>query len=116
MDMGLDPLTGDYSGQVIEDLGNAVYLRLQTPLGSWWADPTLGSRLHELQRQKDVPRIRVLAVQYAEQALQPLLDDGRATSIVVEAQQPHDGRCLLQISVVDATGNRRVFNHPVKVS
>lgn len=116
MDMGLDPLTGDYSGQVIDDLGNAVYLRLKTPLGSWWADPSLGSRLHELQREKDVPRIRVLAIQYAEQALQPLLDDGRATSITVEAQQPHNGWCLLLITVVSARGVERVFNHPVKVA
>ncbi|WP_237717267.1 phage GP46 family protein [Cupriavidus basilensis] len=114
--MGLDPLTGDYSGQVIDDLGNAVYLRLQTPLGSWWADPTLGSRLHELQREKDVPRIQILAKQYAEEALRPILDDGRATSITVETEQPHDGRCLLLITVVDAQGRKRAFNHPVKVA
>ena len=116
MDMGLDPLTGDYSGQVIDDLGNAVYLRLQTPLGSWWADPTLGSRLHELQREKDVPRIQILAKQYAEEALRPILDDGRATSITVETEQPHDGRCLLLITVVDSQGRKRAFNHPVKVA
>ncbi|WP_242671874.1 phage GP46 family protein [Stutzerimonas kirkiae] len=39
---------------------------------------SLGSRLHELQRCKDLARIGKLAQQYAEQALQPLLDDGRA--------------------------------------
>ncbi len=78
MDMGLDPLTGDYSGQVIDDLGNAVYLRLQTPLGSWWADLTLGSRLPELQREKDVPRIQTLAKQCSEQAAQPTLSAVRA--------------------------------------
>ncbi len=116
MDMGIDPLTGDYSGQVIDDLGNAVYLRLQTPLGSWWADPTLGSRLHELQREKDVPRIQILARQYAEDALRPILDDGRATSITVETEQPHNGWCLLLITVVDAQGRKRAFNHPVKVA
>nr|MDN1656773.1 hypothetical protein [Escherichia coli] len=33
---------------------NAVYLRLATPLGSYWADALLGSRLHELKREKDV--------------------------------------------------------------
>lgn len=30
MDAQLDPLSGDYTGQRIGHLGNAVYLRLQT--------------------------------------------------------------------------------------
>ncbi|QOK91582.1 hypothetical protein HF908_08885 [Ralstonia pseudosolanacearum] len=115
MDKALDPLTGDYSGEVIDHLGNAVYVRLETPLGGWWGNPNLGSRLHELKREKDVPRIRKLAMQYAEDALKPLLDDGRASSITVEAEQPHDGRCLLQIEVVDASRRRRLFKHPVQV-
>lgn len=115
-DMRLDPLLGDYDGERINDLGNAVYLRLMTPLGSWWADPRLGSRLHELVREKDVPRIRKLAVQYAEQALAPLVDDGRAASVLVSAQQPHDGRCLLLVQVQDATGRTQTFQHPVQVA
>ena len=81
MDAQLNPTTGDYTGSRISHLGNAVYLRLCTHLGAWWADKTLGSRLHELQREKDVPRINILARQYAEQALEPLITDGRAQSI-----------------------------------
>lgn len=116
IDHAIDPYTGEYTAARIDHLGNAVYLRLQTPLGSWWADTALGSRLHELARSKDVPRIRILAEQYAAQALQPLLDSGRARSIAVTSQQPHDGRCLLLITVEDATGRQSTFQHPVAVS
>ena len=44
MDAQLNPTTGDYTGSRISHLGNAVYLRLCTHLGAWWADKTLGSR------------------------------------------------------------------------
>ncbi|GFK94413.1 hypothetical protein NNJEOMEG_02258 [Fundidesulfovibrio magnetotacticus] len=116
IDQAIDPYTGEYLSARISHLGNAVYIRLATPLGSWWADPSIGSRLHELARSKDLPRIGVLARQYAEQALRPLLDDGRARSIAVEVEQPHDGRCLLLITVEDATGREATFQHPVRVS
>ncbi len=116
IDQGINPYTGDYIASRINHLGNAVYLRLMTPLGSWWADASLGSRLHELEREKDVPRVRKLAVQYSEQALAPLLEDGRARSIHVAAEQPHDGRCLLLVTVEDALGRVLTFQHPVKVA
>lgn len=115
MDPALDPTTGSYTGARTTTLSNAVYLRLQTPLGSYWADPTLGSRLDELKREKDVARVSGLAKQYAEQALQPLLDDGRATSIMVSTQHMRKGWLLLLIDVVDASGKPEHFRHPVKV-
>lgn len=115
MDAGINPTTGDLSGQRITTLANAVYLRLQTPLGTWWAEPTLGSRLHELQREKDLPRIGQLARQYARQALQPLVDDGRATAIDVSVSQPGNGRLLLTIEVAEASGDRQTFEHWVRV-
>ena len=121
MDAQLDPTTKDYTGQRIKNLMNAVFIRLDTPLGSWWADPTIGSRLHELQRNKDLTRIRVLAKQYAEQALAPLVRDGRAKSVTVTTQTPAKdqtggGRCLLLIDVVDLTGNRESYEYPVRVN
>ncbi len=115
IDRALDPTTGDYAATNIDHLGNAVYLRLMTPLGAWWADAALGSRLHELQRCKDLPRVRKLAIQYSEQALAPLLDDGRAKAIRVSADQPHNGRCLLHVEVEDAVGRQTTFHHAVKV-
>jgi len=122
VDAFINPLSGDYElldGRRVMDaaqgLANAVFLRLMTPLGSYWADADLGSRLHELQREKDVARVAKLAKQYAEDALQPLIDDGRATAVEVATQRPHDGRLLMLITVTDAAGTVMAFQHHVKV-
>ena len=120
-DAELDPYTGDYTGEALNTLANAVYLRLMTPLGSWWADTSLGSRLHELQREKDLSRVRILAVQYSEAALTPLVTSGRARSVRVSASHPGKddsggGRCLLHIEVEDSSGARETYQYPVGVS
>jgi phage gp46-like protein len=120
--IAISPLTGDYTvsnGVAQRDnsggLMNAIVLRILTPLGSYWAEPLLGSRLHELQREKDVARVAVLAKQYSEQALQGLLDDGRASAINVQTHRNHDGWLRLAIEVTAANGQRLTFNHLVKV-
>ena len=120
-DAELSPATGDYTAARIRHLGNAVYVRLQTPRGSWWADPHLGSRLHELAREKDVARVRVLARQYAEEALAPLVKGNRASGVVVSIEssskdESGSGRMLLHIEVTDNTGRKTTYRHPVKVS
>lgn len=122
MDTFIDPINRDYlvtNGAPVRDaaygLGNAVYLRLMTPLGSWWQDASFGSRLHELQREKDLNRISILAKQYSEAALKPIIDDGRALSIVVSTEQPHNGWLKLLIEVTPASGETLTFKHPVKV-
>ncbi|HEM7399205.1 TPA: phage GP46 family protein [Citrobacter farmeri] len=116
MEMLIDPTTGDYAGENTDTLANAVYLRLMTPLGSWWADPSLGSLLHTLQREKDVSRVRKLVIQYSEQALQPIIDDGRAQSIEVMAERYQPGWLLLLITVTSAGGTPQTWKYPVKVS
>lgn len=116
MDSYIDPHTASYTGSRTSTLTNAVYLRLATPLGSWWADPTLGSRLHELQRAKDLSRLDTLARQYAEQALAPLLQDGRASRITVDSQRPRPGWLVLLISVTAASGVLQTFRHPFQVT
>ncbi|MDD4930467.1 MAG: phage GP46 family protein [Gallionella sp.] len=119
----LDPATADYSligGLLAKDpaggLANAIYLRLVTPLGCWWADKTLGSRLHELEREKDVSRVGILARQFVEMALRPLIDDGRVKSMTTSVQQPHNGRALLSVEVIASTGAKVVFNQFMKVA
>ncbi|MDF5874231.1 phage GP46 family protein [Pseudomonas aeruginosa] len=112
MDAALDPTTQDLTGQRTDTLANAVYLRLGIPLGSWWADPSLGSRLHELARSKDRPRVGVLAQQYAEDALATLTAEGRAQSITVSREQRDDGRLLLHIEVLEAGGRLTTFSTP----
>lgn len=116
MDRALDTSTGDYAGTRTNTLSNAVYLRLMTPLGSWWADRSLGSRLHELTREKDVSRVYVLARQYAEQALQPLLDDGRALSIQVTVHRDDLKRAVLWIEIIDAGNQTQNFKHTVRIA
>lgn len=115
MDREINTTNGSYSGRTIDNLQNAVYLRIMTPRGSYWADINLGSLLYTLEREKDVQRISLLAKQYAEQALQPLLDDGRAAAIEVQTIQPHDGRLYLYINVTEQDGKKFSFNCPVKV-
>lgn len=115
MDREISPLTRDYTTKQISTLQNAVYIRLTTPLGSWWADGRVGSLLHLIEREKDLARVGLLAQQYAEEALQPLIDDGRAKSIQVTHTQPHNGKLLLHIVVTDNRGNVFEFDHHVKV-
>lgn len=115
MDREISPLTGDYTTSIIHTLQNAVYIRLTTPLGSWWADGRVGSLLHTLTREKALSRIGLLAQQYAEEALQPLLDDGRAKSIVVTHQPIQHGQLFLFIQVTDNRGETATFKHPVKI-
>lgn len=116
MDALLNPQTGGYTDTQTTTLANAVYIRLATPLGSWWAAPDVGSLLHTLAREKDTPRVRGLAVQYAEQALARLLKDGRASDVSVTAASGEKGWLVLLVEVRDATGDVQHFQHPVKVS
>ncbi|ADE10485.1 phage GP46 family protein [Sideroxydans lithotrophicus] len=122
MDALIDPLTRDYvllDGAIKRDpangLLNSIYLRLTVPLGSYWEAPTLGSRLYTLEREKDKVRVAKLATQYAKQALDPILESGRATSITVTSEQPNDGHLYLLFEVVAASGETLTFKHPVKV-
>lgn len=115
MDAYIDHTTGDYTGERCTDLHNAVWLRLRIRKGTYWADTQMGSRLHELARAKDTPQTRKLAQQYAEQALQPLLIDGRATALSVDVTAPQTGWLQLSITVTPAGGDVLTFTHPVKV-
>ena len=116
MDSRLDPLTADYDRTRIADLSNAIYLRITTPLGSYWADPTLGSKFYLFKRAKDVERNKTLALQYAQEALQPLIASKRADKIVVEVEWQHDGRLLIFGEVYQYDVLLTAFNHFVKVS
>jgi len=116
MDALLNPQTGGYVvNQSAQSIENELYIRLVTPLGSYWADRTLGSRLHELRRKKHLKRIEVLAKQYAEQALQPVLQSKRAQSIQVTTSTPQRGWLKLHIEAVDAAGDTVTLSHKVAV-
>jgi len=62
---------------------NNIYLSLAVEKGSFFANPDFGSRLHLLKRAKNTVRTEQLARDYCREALQWLIDSGRATSIEV---------------------------------
>lgn len=115
MDSRIDPATGDYDHTNIDDLSNAIYLRITVPLGSYWADKKLGSKLHLLRRMKDIERNRTLAVQYTKEALEPLIDTKRADRIDVDALWNHDGRLQLVGQVYQCGKAISAFQHYLKV-
>lgn len=120
MDAWINPATKDYvllQGAAQRDpaggLANSIYLRLTVRRGSYWADGTFGSKLYLLARAKDVARQARLAVQYANDALSPLVP-GRASAISIAAEhQP--GRLNLLIEVTALSGDTLTFKHPVQV-
>ena len=61
------------------------------------------------------PERKGFATCWAEEALQPLIDDGRADEIIVTYTQPHNGLLILDISIRDNRGETYQFKHPVKV-
>lgn len=115
MDRQHNPTNGDYTGKQEASLLPAIYRRLITPRGSWWGDSALGSRLHQITREKSLAHVGQLAVQYASEALQPLLDDKRATAINYSYQGPTNGYLQLFIECIQADGQQISVTYPVSV-
>ena len=72
--------------------------------------------MHELRRMKDLPRMAVLAKQYAEQALQPILDACRAGCINVAASLARRGWLRLYIAGEDMSGRNLSLIHEVRLA
>jgi len=113
----IDPTEGDYSlveGEDFEqcdDLANEIYKRLIQPAGQSPLEPEVGRPVRD--RLKDVPESRRQLIEDAEQALAPIVTDGRAESVTVEEyvpQTPKPGRLYLLIQVVEAGGRERSYN------
>lgn len=72
----------------------------------WWADTydddgeKFGSRLWLLSRSKTTEEVTLLAREYAQEALQWLIDDGVATEVNVTAERGEEGRLDLSVEVV----------------
>jgi len=74
----------------------------------WWGDLTsniendqIGSRLWLLEREKTTPNVVIRAKQYAEEALQWLIDEGVAMKVEVEAErQGTPGNDILALKVL----------------
>lgn len=72
----------------------------------WWADTydddgeKFGSRLWLLSRSKATEEVTLLAREYAQEALQWLIEDGVATEVNVTAERGEEGRLDLSVEVV----------------
>lgn len=91
---------------------NNVYLSLMVRRGSFFQNTDFGSRLHLLKRAKNTEKTAALAVEYCKEALQWLLNIGRATKINVysERDRLQDlNRLKLLIEVTQADGRQLSF-------
>lgn len=113
---GVDPAT-IRSGKA-ETIFNNVYLSLMLRKGSFFAAPEFGSRLHLLHRAKNTARTELLAREYCREALQWLLDTGRATAVDVFAErdrQQNLNLLKLLVEVTQADGRELTFHTFVEV-
>lgn len=95
---------------------NNVLLSWIVPQGSLFAAPAFGHRFGELK--KAVPRIEALAEALGREALQWMLDSGRARSIEVTARRDdttHTRRLVLNARVISGSGRQISFDRFVEV-
>ncbi|WP_335999448.1 phage GP46 family protein [Acinetobacter johnsonii] len=97
-----------------QDEIQSVLICLYQHRGKHFSRPDQGSYLYKLRRSKDVERNKVLARQYAEQALQHLVPS-RFRSIEVSASRSESGRIDLSINLVKLTGQSQVIPYFVPV-
>lgn len=110
LNAGLPEMTWDRSDGTIF---NNIYLSLMIPRGGWWFNPEFGSRLHELGREKLTPRTERLARDYTREALQWLIDAGRATAVAIDTEIDRTqttGRLKLIIAVTQADNRTVTFD------
>jgi phage gp46-like protein len=117
MDIRIDILDGLSAGMVMETttgLWNNIYLSLAIRRGSWWFNPDFGSRLHLLHRAKNTARTEVLTREYCKEALQWLLDAGRASAVDISTEREMH-RLKLLVEVTQADGSTVSFDWFVEV-
>jgi phage gp46-like protein len=100
------------------NLLNNIYLSLMVRRGSWFQNPEFGSRLHLLTRAKNTARTEALAVEYCREALQWIIDLGRAASIGINAERDRTvdlHRLKVAIQAQKADGDRISFTTFIEV-
>ncbi len=111
---GIGQMTFDPAGNIM----NNIFLSLMVQKGSFFQNPDFGSRLHLLKREKNTERTAALAEEYCKEALQWLLDTGRATKIEVFSQRDTTQdlhRLKLLVEVTQGDGRVVPFNTFVEV-
>ena len=113
-DAAVGQMTFDPAG----DIMNNIYLSLVVRRGSWFQNPDFGSRLHLLERAKNTEKTAALAEEYCREALQWLIDTGRATRIDVRTERDRSQdlhRLKLLVEVTQADGRQVSFERFVEV-
>lgn len=77
-----------------------------------------GSRLWLLRRSKKTPSVLARGKEYAEEALQWLIDDGVATQILVTTSWKNDDWLVLKVRIELPSGTpyEDVFNYPLEAA
>ncbi|MDA8139534.1 MAG: phage GP46 family protein [Desulfobacteraceae bacterium] len=108
--------TADITWGPVESIANNIWLSLNIPKGSFVFASDFGHRFYLVK--KNTAQAPALLESLAREALQWLLDLGRAASIEVLAQRDpinHPNRLLLRGEVVQADGRRVPFEKFVEV-
>lgn len=106
-----DGLTAGMSFDKAEDITNNIFLSLNIRQGAFFLLPNFGSRLHLLMRGILNDRTLKLAQEYSREALQWLLDTGRARAVEVTAERHETDlhRVNLHVQVTQADGREISF-------
>lgn len=112
----IDPTTGDYvieNGVPVEtdNLQVPAYIRVKTKRNQWMYAPNkqFGSNLFLIKRNQSSKTARAVE-QATIEALQPILDDGRAEIINVETKEAARHGLGIEINILDNAGSTEQFS------
>lgn len=112
----INPVTGDYvmdaTGKPVvnSDLKTPAYFRLSVNRTSWMyaPDANYGSDFY-LLRKKQTPKDATSVEAIANRALQPMIDDGRASSVTATLLAQDRGSAAMGVLIIDAQGKPTVL-------
>lgn len=91
------------------DILNNIVISLGIKKGTWWHDPAFG--LTHRPRVKNTPTTARLIKQDVEQALQWIINSGRATAIEVDTWRDENDRHRLKILVTATQADGRIVTY-----
>jgi phage gp46-like protein len=108
---------GQMTFEKVDDIRNNIYLSLMVRRGSFFQNPNFGSRLHELFRAKNTDKTAALAKEYCKEALQWLIDTGRATEINISTEKdPNElNRLKILVEATQSDGRKVTFDTYLEV-
>ncbi len=74
---------------------NNIYLSIMIKRGSFFYNRNFGSRLHLLHRAKNTERTQKLAIAYAKEATDWIIEQGKAKTITITTQKQQERLKLL---------------------